>query len=124
MDIEDVVVVATLREEIRSQRPFVDTTEIKHRIQSAQARMVVSHEASEDVNPVNAESESDKETLNDATGIVAKAGSYDVTKEEAKVIQSKVDSYNVAEQVAVAASEVVNIHGSDKHLVSPGVSGS
>ena len=120
MDIEDVVVIATMREEIRSQRPFVDTIEIKRQIQAAQARMVVSHEASDDGTPVNSESESDKGTLNEAVAdIVAKADNYDVTKEEAKAVPFKVDSYNVAEQVAVAASEVVDIHGSDEPLVSP-----
>ena len=119
MDIEDVVVIATMREEIRSQRPFVDMIEIKRQIQAAQARMVVSHEASDDGAPVNSESESDKGTLNEAaTGIVAKADNYDFLKEEEKVIPSTVDGYNVAEQVAVAASEVVDIHGSNEPLVS------
>ena len=40
MNIEDIVVVATVREKIRSRRPFADTAEIERRIEAAQAKVV------------------------------------------------------------------------------------
>jgi hypothetical protein len=47
MSIEDIVVVATVREEIRSQKPFVDTAGLEHQIEAAQVK-VVAHVASDD----------------------------------------------------------------------------
>ena len=47
MRIEDIVVVATVREEIRSQKPFVDTTGLERRIEAAQVK-VVAHVANGD----------------------------------------------------------------------------
>jgi hypothetical protein len=40
MSIEDVVVIATVREEIRIRKPFIDTSEIERRIESAQDKVV------------------------------------------------------------------------------------
>ena len=51
MGIEDVVLVATVREEIRRRkRPFVDTVEIQRLIEAAQVRMVAPV-ASDDITP-------------------------------------------------------------------------
>jgi hypothetical protein len=139
MGIEDVVVVATVREEIRAQRPFVDAAMVNRQIKATQARMIT-HVTSDDVTsgdtPVSSESGSEKEPPKAVTSIGAKADSYNVTKEVtkgipskakkydfreevSKAVPSKVDSYNVTEEVAVAASEAVDIHWSDEHLVSP-----
>ena len=139
MSIEDVVVVATVREEVRTQRPFVDAAMVKRQIKATQARMIT-HVASHDVTwgdtPVSSGSESEKEPPKVVTSIGAKADSYNVTmevtkgippkaenygfiEEVSKAVPSKVGSYNVAEEVAVAASEAVDMHWSDEHLVSP-----
>jgi hypothetical protein len=40
MSVEDIVVVATVREEIRSRRPFVDAADIERRIEAAQVKVV------------------------------------------------------------------------------------
>jgi len=120
MSIEDVVVVATVREEIWSQRPFVDTVGTECRIKAAQARMLDANGVSDDVTLVRSESESSKEAMNEGvimTGIDAKADCYNVVEEVPEVIPSKADSFNVAEEVAVAASEAVDMRGSDEHLV-------
>jgi len=50
MDIEDVVVVATVREDIRSRDLQVDAAEIPHRVEAAQAGKPV-HIDSVDVSP-------------------------------------------------------------------------
>jgi hypothetical protein len=106
MIIEDVVVVATVREEIRSQRPSVDEDGIEPLIEAAQARMAA-HVASDDVSPAGSESgvvekEPPKEV---ATGNSAKEDSCNGTKEELAAITSE----------AVDAS----VHKSDEHSVSP-----
>jgi hypothetical protein len=59
MNTEDIVVVATVREEIRSRRPFVDTSEIERRIEAAQVK-VVTH-ADDDDDDDDSESESEEE---------------------------------------------------------------
>jgi hypothetical protein len=103
MDMEDVVLVATVREEIRTRGPFVDTTEIKHQIEAAQARMVA-HLPNDDDSAVDSESEADEESPKEAvTGIGAKADSYNGTKNIAVAIPPK----------------VVDGHGSGEHSVSP-----
>ena len=107
MGIEDVVVVATVREEIRSQRSFVDTAGIKRRIKATQARMVA-HAASDGVapddTPVSSESEAAEKgpPMEPVTGIGARTDNYKVTTGVTKAIPSKVDSYNVREEAAVA----------------------
>ena len=112
MGIEDVVVVATVREEIRTQRSFVDTAGIKRRIKATQARMVA-HVASDDVTPddtpVSSESEAEKEPPKEAvTGIGSKTDNYKVTKGLVRGIPPKVGSYSVAEEVRVAIPSEVN----------------
>jgi hypothetical protein len=103
MDMEDVVLVATVREEIRTRGPFVDTT-IKDRIQATQDRMVA-HLGNDDNFAVDSESEADERvSLKGAvTGIGAKADSYNGTKNIAGAIPPK----------------VVDVHGSGEHSVSP-----
>jgi hypothetical protein len=105
MNMEDVVVVATVREKICT-RPFVDTTEIKDRIEAAQV-MMVAHLANDDNSEVDSESEADERVSlkGTVTGIGAKA-----------------DNYNGTKNIAVAnplAPKVVNGHGRDEHSVSP-----
>ena len=104
MDMEDVVLVATVREEIRTRGPFADTTEIKHRIEAAQVKMVA-HLANDDDSVVDSESEADeRESLKEAaTGIGAKADSFNGTKNTAVAIPPK----------------AVDGHGRGKPPVSP-----
>jgi hypothetical protein len=104
MNMEDVVLVATVREEIRNQGPFVDKTKIKDRIEVAQVRMVA-HLANDDDFAVDLESEADeREYLKGAvTGIGA-----------------KVDSHSGTKNIAIAIlPKVVEGHGSGEHSVSP-----
>jgi hypothetical protein len=103
MSIEDVVLIATMREEIRSLGPFFDTAGIERRIEAAQLGSV--NVASDDLSSVCPESgaakkESPKEAV---TGTGAKA-----------------DSYNGTNEVAVAiTSRALDMKGSDEHPVSP-----
>jgi hypothetical protein len=103
MNMEDVVVVATVREKICT-RPFVNTTEIKGRIEAAQV-MMVAHLANDDDSAVDSESEADERvSLKEAvTGIGAKADNYNGTKNIGVVILPK----------------VVDGHGRGEHSVSP-----
>jgi hypothetical protein len=99
LSIEDVVVVATVREEICGQKPSVDTAKIESRIIAAQARMAA-HAASEDVFPVGsrsraAEKRPPKEA---ATGTGAKADSSSGTKEVLDMCGS--DEQSVSPRVA------------------------
>ncbi len=103
MRIEDVVLVATVREEIRNRRPH-DTAEIKRRIEAAQVRMVA-HVADDKDNPVSSESEADEREPPKEAVTGTRTG-------------AKADSYNGAKEVAVATtSKVVDRHG-DEHSVS------
>jgi hypothetical protein len=101
MDMEDVVLVATVREEIRTRGPFVDRTEIKGRIEAAQVRMV----ANNDDFAADSESEADERVSlkGEVTGIGAKADNYNDTK-------------NIA---GVTPPKVVDGHGSGEFSVSP-----
>jgi len=108
MNIEDVVLVATVREEIRNQRPIVDTAEIKRRIGAAQVRMVT-HVADDDDDPFSSESEADeREPMHPS----AKTGTSTGAKE---------DGYNGTKEVAATSTttpKVVDRRG-DEHSVSP-----
>jgi len=77
MGIEDVVLVATVREEIRrKKRPFVDTAEIQRLIEAAQVRMVAnvaSDDFTPDVTPDVSENEAAKE-VHMYTGSVCERG--------------------------------------------------
>jgi hypothetical protein len=104
MSMEDVVLVATVREEI-CNRPFEDT-EINRRIEAAQIRMVA-HLANDDDFAVNSESEADERvSLKGAvTGIGANL---------------KAGNSNGTNNIAVAIPpEVVDGHGSGEPSVSP-----
>jgi TPP-dependent pyruvate/acetoin dehydrogenase alpha subunit len=80
MDIEDVVVVATVREEMRH---FVDTTGIKHLIEAAHVRMAAHVESDDD----SASSEpAEKEPPVTGTGTGVTEDSYNDTKEELAAI--------------------------------------
>ena len=103
LSIEDVVVVATVREEICSLKSSVDTAEIERRITDAQDRMTA-HVASEDVSPVGSKS-----------GAAEKRPS----KEAVTSTRDKADSSSGAKEVSAAITSKVYIHGSDKHWVSP-----
>jgi hypothetical protein len=92
MRIEDIVVVATVREEIRSQRPFVDTTGLERRIEAAQVK-VVAHVANDDET-------AEEEVPNVA---VTKANSYNDTKEVASAV----------------TPSAVDMHRDNEHSVSP-----
>ena len=76
MNIEDIVVVATVREKIRSRRPFADTAEIERRIEAAQAK-VVAH-----VDDGDSESEGETEyvanTILEEIGVESATHSYPV----------------------------------------------
>jgi hypothetical protein len=108
MSTEDLVLVTTVREEIRAEVPFVDTTEIKRRIEAAQVRMVA-HLCNDDDSVVDSENEADeRESLKgEVPGIGAK-------------VDVEVDSYNGTKNIPVAVPpEVVDGHGSGGHSVSP-----
>jgi hypothetical protein len=103
MRIEDVVLVTTVREEIRDRRPH-DTAEIKRRIEGAQVRMVV-HVADDKDDPISSESEADEREPPKEAATGTSTG-------------AKADSYNGTKEVAVATtSKVVDRHG-DEHSVS------
>ena len=67
MSVEDIVVVATVREEIRSRRPFVDTADIERRVEAAQVKVV----ANVDDNDDDSESEDEEAHVAD---IIPKEG--------------------------------------------------
>lgn len=105
MSIEDVVLVATVREEIRDNGLPVDTVtaKIPWRVQVAQARML-GHVASNDVSPVKSEkdaAEKEQAVANSST----EADRYDGT--------GKATVANPPE-----TPEKVDGHGSHEHLVS------
>jgi len=104
MNTEEIVIVSTVREEIRTRRPFVITTEIRDRIEAAQVR-VLAHSANDDDSAVDSESEADEKAS---------------LKEEVTGIGAKADSYNGTKNIAVAIPpNVVGGHGSGEHSVSP-----
>jgi hypothetical protein len=99
MSIDDVVLIATIREELRNLGPFFGTAGIERRIKAVQVRMV--DVASDDVSSDFPESgAAEKELSKSVTGTGAKADSYNGTNE-------------------VAASKTVDMHGSEEHPVSP-----
>jgi hypothetical protein len=105
MRIEDVVLVATVREEIRNLRPH-DNTEIKRLIEGAQIRMVA-HVANDKDDPVSSESEADESLRGPPKEAVTGTRTG-----------AKADSYNEIKEVVVATTpKVVDRHG-DEHSVS------
>jgi hypothetical protein len=98
MSIEDVMLIATVREEIRSLRPFV---EIERRIEAAQLDMAF-HVKNDDVSSGGSESG---------------AAERELPKEAMAGTGAKADSYNGTKEVVVP--KTVDIHGSDEHQVSP-----
>ena len=104
MSTEDVVLVATVREEIRSWGPAfgrLGTAEIKDRIEAAQVRMI-SHLWDNDDAEVASENEAEP-PKGEVTGTDARVASYNGTKSPIVAIPPK-----VAEE-----------HGSGEHSVSP-----
>lgn len=100
MSIDDVVVVATVRDEIRGKTFAIGTAEIERLIEATQVRMVA-HVESDDVSSVCSES-----------GVDEKAPS-----KEARAIA---DSYNGIKEIAVAIpSKGGDMQRSDGHPVSP-----
>jgi hypothetical protein len=89
MNMEDVVLVTTVREEVRNLGPFVDTTVIKGRIEAAQVRMIA-HLANGDDNSVDSGSEADERPSlwKAVTGIIGAKG--DGTENTAAAIPPKV----------------------------------
>ena len=105
MSIEDVVLVATVREEIRrKKRPFVNTAEIQRLIEAAQVRMVA-HVSSDDFTP-------------DVTPDISE---NEATEKEPpkEAVACKVISYRDTEEAKVP--KAVDMHGGDEHSVSPGI---
>ena len=108
MSTEDLVLVTTVREKIRAEVPFVDTTEIKRRIEAAQVR-IVADLCNDDDSAVDSENEADERVSlkGEVPGIGAK-------------VDLEVDSYNGTKNIPVAVPpEVVDGHGSGGHSVSP-----
>jgi hypothetical protein len=103
MDTEDLVLIATVREEIRAGVSFVDTTEIKRRIEAAQARMVT-HSWDDDDSAVDSENE---------------AGERESPKGAVTDIGAKADRYNGTKNTNAIPPEEVNGHGSGEPSVSP-----
>jgi hypothetical protein len=105
MSIEDVVLIATVREEIRKLGSFFNKVGIERRIEAARVRMVDG--ASDDASSVCSESgAAEKEPPKEA-----------VTGTGANL---KADSYNSTKEVAVAiTSKALDTQGSNEHPVSP-----
>ena len=103
MDMEDVVLVATVREEIRKRGRFVDTTEIERQIEAAQVKMVT-HLSNDDDFAGDSESEADERVSlkGEVTGAGAKEDSYSDTKDKEGAMTPK----------------AVDGHGSGEHSVS------
>ena len=104
MSIEDVVLVATVREEIRKKkRPFVDSVEIQRLIEAAHVRMVAyvgSDDFTPDVTPDISENEAaEKEPPTEA-------------------LTRKVNGYNGTLAKKSKVSKAVDMHGGDEHSVS------
>lgn len=107
MNIEDVVLVATVREEIRDNRLPVNVAGISRRIKAAQTRMLLLHEESDDGSPVDPEE-------NAAEGQFPKQAVTDSSAEG--------DSRDRTESEVVATPlEKVDVHGCHEreYLVSP-----
>jgi hypothetical protein len=100
MRIEDVVLVATVREEIRVRKPGVDTDDITSRIKAIQAR-ILAHEARDGDSENGAESEASKK---------------DPPKDAAT---TEADSHDGTKRGASARYKGVDKNGNDGHLVSP-----
>ena len=89
MSIEDIVVIATVREEIRSQKPFVDTAGLEHQIEAAQVKVVAhAHVASDD----------------------------EAAEEELPNVA--VTSTSTKEVASAVTPSAVDMHGGDEHSVS------
>jgi hypothetical protein len=99
MRIEDVVLVATAREDVRIRKARFNTDDIPSRIKAIQAT-ILTHGASDDDSEISAENEANKEPPKDAA--TAKVGGYDSTK-----------------GVAPARDKEVDKNGNNEHLVSP-----
>ena len=94
MSIEDVVLIATVRDEIRTSRqkvPLFDTARIRRLIEAAQVRMVA-HVASDDFTPDISENEAAEE------------------EPPKGALASKVNNYG--------DKKAVDMHGGDEHSVS------
>jgi len=109
MNIEDVVLVTTVREETRGLGPFLDTTGFKRRIEAAQVRMVA-HVENDDDDSVSSESEADEwEPLHPST----KIGTSTTAKE------GEDDGILEVAVAAVTASKVVDDRGDEPSVVAP-----
>ena len=104
MSIEDVVLIATVRDEIRTswqKKSSRDTAWIRSLIEAAQVRMVdhvASGDFTTDVNPLISENEAaEKEPPMEP--VTSKANNFDSTKE-------------------VKVPKTVGMHGGDEHSVS------
>ena len=98
MDMEDVVLVASVREEMCTSNRRFDTAGINRQIEATRIRMVANL-ANDDDSAVGSENEG----ASDVTGIVARADSYNGRKNKAVAIPPK----------------VVDGHGSGENSVSP-----
>ncbi|KAF8504680.1 hypothetical protein F5888DRAFT_1657649, partial [Russula emetica] len=104
MNMEDVVLVATVREEIRTRGPFVN---IKDRIEAAQDRMVA-HLVNGDDFAVDSESEADERVSlkGEVTGIGAEADSHNGTRSiEAAIPPKVVDGHGSGEHSTEIAED-------------------
>ena len=108
MDIEDVVLVATVREEIRDNKLPVNMAGISRRIKDAQARMLLLHEESKDDSLVDPEENAaEKQPPKQAvTGSSAEGNTRDRTEKEVLVVATP--------------PKKTDVHGCRENLVSPG----
>ena len=112
MDIEDVVVVATVREEIRDNKLPVNTAGISRRIKAAQTKMLLLHGENNDDSLVDAEENAAEKQppkhWQAVTSSSVEGNSRDRTEKEVATPHNMVSGY---------------VHGCDKCeiLVSPGV---
>jgi hypothetical protein len=101
MRIEDVVVIATVREKC-SRNPLVDTAGIESLIEAAQVRVDAS----------------DDDSTSSESGVADK--NPPPPKEAVTGTSTTEDSYNgTKEESAAITSEAVDMHKNDEHSVSP-----
>jgi hypothetical protein len=101
LSIEDVVLVATVRENIRNDTPPVDAAEISRRIEVVRAEML-SSAAGDDSLPTRVKSGASKREPSTAVAVT-----FGMSMEE-----------GICKE-AVSSAKVDEGHGSDEHLVRP-----
>jgi len=107
MDIEDVVLIATVQEDIRDNKLLVNVAGISRQIKTTQTRMLLLHEESGDDSLVDPEENAAEKQL---------------PKQAVTDSSAEGNSRDRAEKVVATPPEKVDVHGCHEreNLVSPG----